>query len=109
MNKTLFDTTIVSDFLYAVAERLDVVPAVVFVRSYLQQYVRLDFSVVTRFEIRRGLMAKSMKDRLSAFNALCLVSNILPLDTCERAETLYQDVWGEAEELWASLKKDTKR
>ena len=108
MNKTLLDTTIVSDFLYAKAQGQKDAPAAVFVSRYLQQYGRLEFSVVTRFEIRRGLLAKNMSEKLATFNAICHASNIIPLDPATRSGISYMDVWREAEEMWALLNKNKK-
>jgi len=108
MKKTLLDTTIVSDFLYAKAQGHNDAPAAIFVSRYLQQYGRLEFSVVTRFEIRRGLLAKNMSKKLAIFNAICHASNIIPLDPTTRGGISYKDVWREAEEMWARLKKNRK-
>ena len=46
-------------------------------RAYLAQ--RLTFSLITRYEILRGLHAKNATAQLAAFERLCGASTVLPL------------------------------
>lgn len=48
-------------------------------RAYLRQQARLTFSIITRYEILRGLKAKDAGAQLTAFDRLCAVSEVLPL------------------------------
>jgi len=60
-------------------------------QAYLAEHERLAFSVITRYEILRGLKARQARTQESAFEALCQVTLILPLtdQVVERAATLY--------------------
>jgi tRNA(fMet)-specific endonuclease VapC len=53
--------------------------ALVRARVYLAVHHRLTFSIITRYEILRGLHAKNATAQLAAFDQLCSVSTILPL------------------------------
>lgn len=53
--------------------------AMVHARAYLAANPRLAFSIITRYEILRGLYAKNATTQLAAFDRLCLVSTVLPL------------------------------
>ena len=61
------------------------------VEGYLQEHGRLTFSLVTRFEILRGLKAKAATAQLETFRALCSASHILPLtdEVVEVASDVY--------------------
>src|SRR6266511_3146296 len=48
-------------------------------RPYLAIYHRLTFSIITRYEILRGLHAKNATAQLAAFDRLCSASTISPL------------------------------
>lgn len=64
------------------------------VRAYLAVHERLAFSIITRYELLRGLKAKHAQAQESAFTLLCQASLILPLtdQVVERAATLYGDL-----------------
>jgi tRNA(fMet)-specific endonuclease VapC len=47
--------------------------------QYLAQYGSFTFSLITRFEILRGLKAKTATAQLTAFEARCRVSSVLPI------------------------------
>jgi tRNA(fMet)-specific endonuclease VapC len=47
--------------------------------AYLEEHKRFTFSVLTRYEILRGLEARGATRQRSAFEAQCLVSEVLPL------------------------------
>lgn len=47
-------------------------------QSYLAEHARLAFSVVTQYEIERGLMAKGCSRRLLTFKEFCQQCDVLP-------------------------------
>jgi len=49
-------------------------------RQYLAVHGSLTISIITRFEILRGLMAKNATSQISAFNAACAVMEVLPVN-----------------------------
>lgn len=49
------------------------------VRTYLAEHERLAFSIITRYELLRGLKAKQARTQEAAFTLLCQASLILPL------------------------------
>ena len=61
------------------------------VEGYLQEHRRLTFSLITRFEILRGLKAKAATAQLVTFRALCSASQILPVtdEVVEVASDVY--------------------
>ena len=63
-------------------------------RAYLAVHHRLTFSIITRYEILRGLHAKNATAQLAAFDQLCRVSTILPLTDAivVRAAMIYADL-----------------
>ena len=63
-------------------------------RAYLAVHQRLTFSIITRYEILRGLQAKKATAQLAAFDRLSSVSTILPLTDAIviRAATIYADL-----------------
>jgi len=48
-------------------------------REYLAVHQRLTFSIITRYEVLRGLHAKNASAQLAAFDKLCDSSIVLPL------------------------------
>jgi tRNA(fMet)-specific endonuclease VapC len=64
------------------------------VRTYLAEHERLAFSIITRYELLRGLKAKQARAQEAAFTLLCQASLILPLtdQVVERAAILYGDL-----------------
>lgn len=84
----LFDTDILSELLKQhplVVQR---------VRSYLAEHARLAFSIITRYELLRGLKAKQANAQEAAFTLLCQASLVVPLtdQVVERAAALYGDL-----------------
>lgn len=63
-------------------------------RTYLALYHSFSFSIITRYEILRGLHAKRASAQLAAFEQLCNVSAILPLtdSIVARAAMIYADL-----------------
>jgi tRNA(fMet)-specific endonuclease VapC len=70
-------------------------------RLYLAEHDRLAFSMITRYEILRGLKVKQARVQEAAFDALCQASLILPLTDriIERAATLYAELYHRGELL----------
>ncbi len=70
-------------------------------RLYLAEHDRLAFSMITRYEILRGLKVKQARVQEAAFDALCQASLILPLTgrIIERAATLYAELYHRGELL----------
>jgi tRNA(fMet)-specific endonuclease VapC len=64
-------------------------------RSYLLEHVQLAFSIITRYELLRGLKAKDAHAQEAAFNLFCQGTRILPLTDriIERAATLYGELY----------------
>ena len=63
-------------------------------RRYLTLHNRLAFSLITRYEILRGLMAKQATAQLRALERFCQFNEILPLTDgiVVRAAELYADL-----------------
>jgi len=83
--KALLDTDILSAIMRgnpAVTAR---------VRAYLAEHGALAFSIITRYEILRGLKAKNATSQLQAFDRFCETCLILPLtdEVIVRAADLY--------------------
>lgn len=64
--------------------------------AYRNQYQRSTFSIITRYEVLRGLKAKRATKQLTRFEAMCHTDEILPLDDA---------VIVIAADLWAGLKR----
>lgn len=86
--KTLLDT----DILSALMRKLPVV--LNRARHYLADHPRLTISIVTRYEILRGLKAKNAISQLAAFDAFCAKNEILGIDDriVVRAADVYADL-----------------
>lgn len=89
MLPTLLDTDILSEVLKQ--RDNNVLQAA---RVYLGKWRRFTFSVLTRYEILRGLRAKSAVRQELAFDALCRLSQVLPLTEpiAVRAAAIYADL-----------------
>jgi tRNA(fMet)-specific endonuclease VapC len=66
MPKSLLDT----DTLSAITKQNPI--ALSHAQSYLATYGSLTFSIITRFEVLRGLKAKNALVQISAFEKLCV-------------------------------------
>jgi tRNA(fMet)-specific endonuclease VapC len=66
MPKSLLDT----DTLSAITKQNPI--ALSHAQSYLATYGLLTFSIITRFEVLRGLKAKNALVQISAFEKLCV-------------------------------------
>jgi tRNA(fMet)-specific endonuclease VapC len=63
-------------------------------RGYLAEHRRFSFSVITRYEILRGLLAKGATRQRQAFERLCALSELLPLtdDVARQAAEIYAEL-----------------
>lgn len=61
---------------------------------YLTMHSRLTLSIITRFEILRGLEAKRATTQIAAFHRFCASSHVLPLTDAivVRAASIYGDL-----------------
>ena len=64
-------------------------------RSYTLEHGKLTFSVMTWFEVLRGLKARNAAKQLKAFDAFCAANTILPLsrNIVSRATDVYADLY----------------
>jgi tRNA(fMet)-specific endonuclease VapC len=62
-------------------------------KTYLSSYGKLTFSIITRYEILRGLEAKQALKQIQAFEARCQKSTVLPLS--DEIVTLAAEIYGE--------------
>ena len=69
------------------------------VEDYLLTHDEISFSVMTRYEVLRGLKAKGATTKLQAFQELCASSDILPLtdDIIDMAADVYADLYNRGE------------
>ena len=73
MNKAVLDTDTSSAVMRQESTALSQA------RVYLSSYSRFTVSIVTRFEILRGLNAKNATSQAAAFNTMCQSMEVLPL------------------------------
>jgi tRNA(fMet)-specific endonuclease VapC len=61
---------------------------------YLADHSELTFSILTKYEILRGLKSKRARKQIAAFEARCASSIILPIDNevIEKASDIYADL-----------------
>lgn len=79
MARKIFDTNVLSYYLGA-QRKGKPSPITKLVETYIAENSKLDFSVITEYEIRRGLLKKSATSQIEKFDLLCSVSNIHPVD-----------------------------
>ena len=53
--------------------------ALLHAQKYIEEHQQFLFSVITRYEVLRGLKAKKAQVQLAAFERFCAVNQILPL------------------------------
>ena len=89
MRPALLDTDILSE-IFKQHDRHVLTAA----QAYLTEQGHLTFSVLTRYEILRGLRAKGAIRQELAFDALCRLSRILPVTeaVAVRAATIYANL-----------------
>lgn len=86
--KTLLDTDVLSGLMRKSPTALNRA------RSYLADHAQLTISLVTRFEVLRGLKAKHATTQLAAFDSFCLNNEVLPISepVIVRAADIYADL-----------------
>lgn len=86
--KILLDTDLLSYLMRGQAE------VTAHAHTYLAQYGRLSFSLITRYEILRGLYAKNATAQAQRFLALCHRSDVLGVSEAviDRAAELYGEL-----------------
>lgn len=64
-------------------------------QKYIAEYQQFVFSVITRYEVLRGLKAKNAQMQLAAFERFCAVNQILPLtdDVVTCAAEVYAELY----------------
>jgi predicted nucleic acid-binding protein len=69
--------------------------------AYLRQFDKLDFSVVTFYEVRRGLLHAGAVRKLERFEQFANRSNVWPLDqdAASDAAAICADLWRRGEPL----------
>lgn len=71
--KTLLDTDILSAIMKRHPNALNQA------RIYLATHAQFSFSLMTRYEVRRGLEAKKAAKQIEAFDRFCASYEVLPL------------------------------
>ncbi|NER34142.1 MAG: type II toxin-antitoxin system VapC family toxin [Oscillatoria sp. SIO1A7] len=64
------------------------------VNEYLAKYAKFTFSIITKYEILRGLKAKGATKQLATFEGFCTRNVILPIadETIVKAADIYADL-----------------
>ena len=91
--KVILDT----DILSAIMRRQSaVIPTA---RAYLREYHQFHFSIITQYEILRGLKAKDATRQTATFENFCSRNIILPLseETISKAAEIYADLYKRGE------------
>lgn len=86
--KTLLDTDVLSALMRKTPEVLNRATV------YLADHPHLTISLITRFEILRGLKVKNAGAQLAAFNRFCANNEVLPItdQIIVRAADIYADL-----------------
>jgi tRNA(fMet)-specific endonuclease VapC len=86
---SLLDTDTLSEFMKGRNPHIVIMGSL-----YLQQYGHFTFSVVTLYEILRGLKAKRAFVQMTKFLRLCQQSHVLPItiEITQRAADIYDDL-----------------
>ena len=85
MNKAVLDTDVLSAIM-----RQDAT-ATAHAQAYLSSFSQLTISIITRYEILRGLCAKNATSQATVFDAMCQTMEVLSLtdDVIVRAADIY--------------------
>ena len=69
------------------------------IEDYLDVYGQFNLSIMTRYEILRGLKAKRATAKITRFNTLCAANNVFPLtdEIVEQAAEVYADLYRRGE------------
>jgi len=64
-------------------------------REYLEEHRVLRFSLITRYEVLRGLHAKDARRQITAFLVRCQASVVYPIteEIVDRAAEIYGSLW----------------
>ncbi len=83
--KVLIDTDTLSAIM---KQNIIVIPRAI---AYLNRYQRFTFSLITRYEILRGLKAKAATKQLKAFDRFCANNIIIPItdEIIDKAADIY--------------------
>jgi len=86
--KTMLDTDVLSGLMRKSPAALQRA------RAYLVDHPQLTLSLVTRFEVLRGLKAKKATAQLAAFDSFCASNEVLPItdEIIIRAAEVYADL-----------------
>lgn len=86
-----------TDTLSAILRRNPVVTAKA--QNYLRSHRHFTFSIITRYEILRGLKARHATKQQAAFDRFCAASTLLPLSDAivVRAAEIYADLYQRGE------------
>jgi tRNA(fMet)-specific endonuclease VapC len=87
--KIILDTDILSNVMRQNSSVLEKA------KEYLKTYPRFTFSIITSYEILRGLKAKNASKQLQAFETFSSVSEILSItpEIISRASDIYADLY----------------
>ena len=68
-------------------------------KEYLSEHGRFTISIITRYEILRGLKAKGAEQQASRFEHFCVRNTVLPItdDVVLRAAEIYADLYKRGE------------
>ena len=88
LSQVLLDTDILASIM---RQNSIVIPRA---RLYLAEYGRFSFSVITRYEILRGLKVKGATQQAIVFDRFCARNAILPIteETAIKAAEIYADL-----------------
>lgn len=104
--RLLVDTTVIRDYLRH-KRKGEITPVVSHVEGYIQEHNALEFSVLTYYETARYLKKKGWVRHLAAFERMCRLSLIFPLDSA--TDEGPRSVWPAAIDLWVECKKRNAR
>jgi tRNA(fMet)-specific endonuclease VapC len=96
MELSLLDTDTLSEIMKA--RNLHVVARA---EAYLSEYGGFTFSIITRYEVLRGLRAKAALRQVAAFDQQCALSTVLPLTDAvvQKAAEVYGELYQRGELL----------
>lgn len=88
MKPALVDTDILSEFLRGTPKVVENA------ETYLQTYDAINFSIITYYEIRNGLLYKDSRKQLQRFTDFAALNRIFPLtiSAADRAAEIYADL-----------------
>ena len=89
LTKVALDTDVLSAIM---RRQLKVIPRA---RAYLRAHHQFHFSIITQYEILRGLKAKGAARQTASFENFCSRNTILPLseEAISRAAEIYADLY----------------